>query len=265
MSYAVKQIRTLMGKAIHTYGMIQDGEHIMVAVSGGKDSLTLLWELRKRLKRVPIEYHLTAVHVNPGFNSESAFRMEAFFKTHGFPYKVIRSDVGLKAHSQENRENPCFLCARLRRKLLFETAAELGCNKIAFAHHKDDIIETFFINLFYGASISTMLPVQTFFRGNIVIIRPFFMVDEFLIERYVREMHWSPIDLGCPTASAIGKNGKGHKRQEIRHMLRDLYRSNKKVKGNIFHAIHNVRQDYLPKAPSKAKRHPISMTMESAH
>ncbi|RLB10825.1 MAG: tRNA 2-thiocytidine(32) synthetase TtcA, partial [Deltaproteobacteria bacterium] len=122
MSYAAKRIRHLMGKAIHSHNMIRDGEHVLVGVSGGKDSLALLWLLRERLKRVPISYEITAVHVDLGFGVDTAGPMEEFFKTHGFSYKIVKTDIGLKAHGPENRENPCFLCSRLRKKCLFELA-----------------------------------------------------------------------------------------------------------------------------------------------
>ncbi len=227
-----------MGKAIHTREMISEGDHVLVAVSGGKDSLSLLWLLRERLKRVPIEYGIIAVHVDVGFGSDSAERMKSFFTEYGFDYRIVRTDIGPKAHGPENRENPCFLCSRLRRKILFELANELGCNKIAFGHHKDDVIETFFLNLFYGASLSTMMPVQDFFQGKLTIIRPMYLIDLALVKRYANSMGWPEIDLGCPSAGST-------KREEIRKMLRSFYRGNKKVKGNIFHALHNVRPEYL--------------------
>ncbi|MBW1920995.1 MAG: tRNA 2-thiocytidine(32) synthetase TtcA [Deltaproteobacteria bacterium] len=238
MSFAAKEIRRLMGKAIHTREMISEGDHVLVAVSGGKDSLSLLWLLRERLKRVPIEYGIIAVHVDVGFGADSAERMKSFFTEHGFDYRIVRTDIGPKAHGPENRENPCFLCSRLRRKILFELANELGCNKIAFGHHKDDVIETFFLNLFYGASLSTMMPVQDFFQGKLTIIRPMYLIDLALVKRYANSMGWPEIDLGCPSAGST-------KREEIRKMLRSFYRGNKKVKGNIFHALHNVRPEYL--------------------
>ena len=223
---------------MHSRDMIRDGDHVMVAVSGGKDSISLLWLLRERLHRVPIQYTLTAVHIDPGFGANSADRMEAFFHAHGFQSRVLRGDFGPTAHGPENRENPCFLCSRIRRKLLFETARNLGCNKIAFGHHKDDVIETFLLNLFYGASVSTMTPVQEFFKGKLFIIRPFFMIDSDLIRRYFRSMGWEEVQLGCPTAGSS-------KREEIKTMLNQLYRGNRKIKGNIFHALQNVRPEYL--------------------
>ena len=236
--YATKEIKRLMGKAIHNHEMIRDGDHVMVAVSGGKDSVALLWLLSERIKRIPIEYRITAVHVDPGFGANSAGQMESFFLGNGFEHRVIKSDIGPRAHGPENRENPCFLCSRLRRKLLFELAAEIGCNRIAFGHHKDDLIETFFLNVFYGASISTMLPVQEFFKGEFTVIRPLYLVDEGMVRRYAQTMGWDEIKLGCPTAGSS-------KREEIKNMLKHFYRSNKKIKGNIFHALKNVNPDYL--------------------
>lgn len=228
-----------MGKAIHDYSMTEDGDHILVGVSGGKDSLSLLWLLKERLKRLPIKYRVTAAHVNPGFNHASTDRIRGFFIEHGFDHAVIQGDFGPRAHSPENRENPCFFCSMQRRKALFELAEELGCRKIALAHHKDDMIETFFLNIFYGASVSTMLPVQDFFKGKIRIIRPFYLIDEALIKRYSAIMEWTAIDLGCPTAG-------NSRRENIKKMLEGFYRSNKKIKGNVFHAITNVKKEYLP-------------------
>ena len=237
MSY-LDRIRHLMGKGIHTREMIGNGDHIMVAVSGGVDSLSLLWLLRERLSRIPISYTLTAVHVDLGFGAGSGSRMESFFVKNGFDYRIITTDIGRRAHSPDNRESPCFLCAWLRRKVLFNAAAEIGCKKIAFGHHKDDIIETFFLNVFYGASISTMTPVQEFFAGRLYIIRPLFMVDKDLIKRYSDAMGWEEISSGCPTSGFS-------KREDIKVMLNQFYRANKKVKGNIFRALHSVRAEYL--------------------
>ncbi len=238
MSYVAKEIKRLTGKAIHTKDMIRDGDHVMVAVSGGKDSLALLWLLKERIKRVPIDYRITAVHVDPGFGANSADKMTSFFLAHGFEFRVIESDIGPKAHGPQNRENPCFLCSRLRRKLLFQMAEEVGCNRMAFGHHKDDLIETFFLNVFYGASISTMMPVQGLFGGKLTVIRPFYLVDEDLIRRYAQLMDWPEISLDCPTAGSS-------KREEIKNMLKHFYRSNRKIKGNIFHALQNVNTEYL--------------------
>jgi tRNA 2-thiocytidine biosynthesis protein TtcA len=100
------------------------------------------------------------------------------------------------------------------------------------------MIETFFLNIFYGASISTMLPVQPFFDGKLIVIRPLYMTDEATIQKYARSMGWQEIELGCPTSGQS-------KREDVKMMLKHFYRSNKKIKGNIFHAMHNVNPEYL--------------------
>jgi tRNA 2-thiocytidine biosynthesis protein TtcA len=239
MSCAAKEMKRLTGKAIHRYQMIRDGDHVLVAVSGGGDSLSLLWLLRDRMRRIPINYRITAVHVDPGFGGDATEKVENFLEGEGFDYRIIRTRIGPMAHSPENRENPCFLCSRLRRKVLFEVARDLGCRVLAFGHHKDDLIETFFLNVFYGASLSTMLPVQPFFEGTLTVIRPLYLVDEQIIHRFTRSMNWPEIRLGCPTAGTS-------RREDIKQMLARFYHSNRKIKGNIFHALHNVKPEYLP-------------------
>jgi tRNA 2-thiocytidine biosynthesis protein TtcA len=239
MAFIEQQVRRLLGKAIHHYNMIENGDKIAVAVSGGKDSLLLLWLLRERLRRVPIDYELIAVHVDPGFDSGSAGRVEQFFESEKFAYEIIRTDHGLRAHSDENRENPCFLCARLRRTSLFQKARELGCEKIAFGHNQDDFIETFFINICYGAQVSSMMPKQEFFGGEMTAIRPLALVPAATVERVCRRLALPVIANCCPSANR-------NKRQQIRSLLTELYRGNSKVRGNIFHAMSNVNIDYLP-------------------
>ncbi len=227
-----------LGKALHHYKMIDHGDRILVGVSGGKDSLALLTLLQARLARIPITYALVPVYIDPGFSGGFSRALQQYLDGMGFSLCIEKTDYGLVAHSDKNRENPCFLCARLRRKRLFEIADEAGCNKIAFGHHKDDIIETFFLNLFYSGNISTMRPIQSFFNGKITVIRPLAYVDEDRIRRLAAAQAFPDFCNPCPRA-------KISKRKEIKDMLDQLYRSNKKVKGNVFSALKNVNPDYL--------------------
>jgi len=224
-----------MGKAIHNSQMIKDGDRILVAVSGGQDSLSLLWLLRDRLKRIPIKYGLTAVHVELGFGPDTGRMMEDFLSKNDFDRCIIETGFGPRAHAKENRENPCFLCSRLKRKAIFEKAAELECNKIAFGHHKDDFIETFFLNLFFAGSIDTIRPVQELFNGRLTIIRPFCLLGGSMIKRYADEMRFPEIDSGCPTA-------RSSKRAQLRSLLSDLYQTNRKIKGNISNALQSIER-----------------------
>ena len=156
------------------YGMIEPGDRVLVGVSGGTDSMVLLELLRTPKYVIPGDYTVTAVHVDHGFegSGEDADRLEAYFRQIGCDYVIDRTDIGPVAHSEVNRKNPCFLCSRLRRRRIFEIADARGCNKIALAHHRDDMIETLLINMFYGREISTMMPMQRIFAGTLHIIRP---------------------------------------------------------------------------------------------
>jgi tRNA 2-thiocytidine biosynthesis protein TtcA len=233
-------VNHLVGKAIHRYGLIEDADRIAVGLSGGKDSLTLLQVLTERLKRIPIQYRLYPIHVDPGFPGDNSHALSDYCRSQGYRLIVDRTDHGVVAHSDENRENPCFLCSRLRRKRLFEIADDLGCNKLALGHNKDDIIETFFLNICYAGEISTMVPHQSFFNGRFTVIRPLAMVDEDTIRRFSKEQGFPEYSNPCPSAGAT-------KRSEIKEMLNQLYRGNKKIKGNIFRAMSHVKMEYLLK------------------
>lgn len=232
-----------MGQAIGRYRMIEDGDRIVVGMSGGKDSQTLLWMLAERIKRVPIDYRLFPVYVDPGFEPSFAGHLKRYLNSMGHRLVVEKTNYGPVAHSELNRENPCFLCSRRRRQRLFEIADELKCRKIALGHNQDDIIETLLINLCYSGEISTMLPMQSFFKGAMTIIRPLAHTAETDIRRFI-DHHQIPVfKNACPSA--------GHsKRETIKTLLKDLYRQNKKIRGNIFRAMHHVNPDYLP--PSTA-------------
>lgn len=248
MAFIDKEVRKLMGKAIHGYDLISGGDRVAVAVSGGKDSMLLLALLRDRLSRIPVHYDLVAIHVDPGFEPSTADALEPFFQREGFEHAIIRTTHGIKAHGPENRENPCFLCARLRRMELFNKARELGCAKIALGHNQDDIIETFFINVCYGGQIAAILPRQEFFGGEVTVIRPFALTPSSKIERVARRMELPLVANPCPSSGKSRRTG-------IRHLLETLYRENPKVRGNVFHALGNVNLDYLP-GPPKARQAP---------
>ncbi|MBR9987835.1 MAG: tRNA 2-thiocytidine(32) synthetase TtcA, partial [Desulfosarcina sp.] len=122
--------------------MIEDGDRIALGLSGGKDSLTLLWTLAERQKRAPVRYDLFPIYVDPGFPGGFADGLADACRQLGFHLTVDRTDHGIVAHGARNRENPCFLCSRLRRQRLFEIADGMGCTKLALGHNKDDVIET---------------------------------------------------------------------------------------------------------------------------
>ncbi len=235
-----KALNRAVGQAVHRYDMLQDGDRIVVGLSGGADSLTMMWLLAERLQRIPIHFQLFPVHIDPGFAGGFSQELQTYCANAGFSLRVEHTDYGVLGHSTINRENPCFLCARLRRKRLFEIAAELECNKLALGHNKDDVIETLFLNIFYAGEISTMVPAQTMFKGRFTIIRPLAHADEALIRAFALEQHFPEFVNPCPSAG-------NSKRREIKTMLTQLYGSNPKIKGNIFRAMSRVKTAYLLK------------------
>jgi len=221
--------------------MISEGDRIAVGLSGGKDSLTMMWILDERQRRIPVNYELFVVYIDPGFKGGFSEQLEKYCHNMGFNLRIDYTDYGILAHSIENRENPCFLCSRLRRKRLFEIAEELGCNKLALGHNKDDIIETLFLNMCYAGEISTMVPSQPLFQERFKIIRPMAFVDENTIKRFTFEEKFPVFVNPCPSA-------KTSKRQGIKALLKQLYSSNKKIKGNIFRAMSHIKTEYMLKA-----------------
>lgn len=235
-----KALNRAVGQALHRYNMISDGDRIVVGVSGGKDSMTLMHMLSERQARIPVKYELFAVHIDPGFEGGFSESLKNYCAKQGFALRVENTDYGVVGHSPANRENPCFLCSRLRRKRLFEIAHELDCSKVALGHNKDDIIETLFLNIFYAGEISTMVPSQTFFQGIFTVIRPLAFADESLIKTFAKDQEFPEFINPCPSAT-------NSKRRQIKALLNDLYRSNKKIRGNVFRALSHVRTDYLLK------------------
>ena len=187
MSYSIKYFNRLAGKAVHGYQMISDGERILVGLSGGKDSLALLKYLADRRRRTPISYELVAVHLDLGYeNADQKEILLDHVRGMDVEHYFESTDYAPLAHTSINRENPCFLCSKLRRKRLFQLAGEKNCRKVALGHNRDDLIQTLLLNIFYSGEISTMVPVQSFFNGLLTVIRPLCMVPEDRIQKWSR-------------------------------------------------------------------------------
>jgi tRNA 2-thiocytidine biosynthesis protein TtcA len=233
-------LKKWLEKAVIDYGMIAEGDRVLVGVSGGMDSMALLDLLNSPMVHVP-PFSLTAVHIDPGFDPDGVGSgvLVRHLKAEGYDFVTEKTGIGPLSHSDYNRKNPCFLCSRLRRKRIFEIAAERGCNKIAFGHHRDDIIETLLINLFYGREISTMLPDQPIFGGKLHIIRPLAYIREGLVKRYAKERGFPVIENGCPTS-------RTSKRRRVKELLDGMEKESPQVRDNIWKAMGHVKIDYLP-------------------
>ncbi|MCX7983216.1 MAG: tRNA 2-thiocytidine(32) synthetase TtcA [Syntrophales bacterium] len=234
-------LKKWLEKAVMDFGMITQGDRVLVAFSGGADSFVLLHLLSRPMVFVPF-FELACVHVDMGFpgSDQDRVSIEEYLRSLDIPYAIHATDFGPLAHSEINRKNPCFLCSRLRRKKIFETAEEMGCNKIALAHHRDDIIETLLINLFYGREISTMVPVQSIFRGRYHIIRPLAYIPEALVKKYAREQGFPILPDRCPSSTSS-------RRYYIKQLISRLEEENKEIRHNIWTAMFHVKPDYLLK------------------
>lgn len=224
-----------VGKAIADYNLISHGDRIIVAVSGGKDSLCLLKILHDRLSYVPIKYSLLALHVDFGFHKTQTKKLIKYFESNGYEYRIEKSDILSKTPRLEIN---CFWCSWSRRKILFETARKLGIKKIALAHHKDDIIETTLLNFLFQGIISTMCVKQEFFSGERIIIRPFCYVQEKDIRDLAKELNllWSE----CKCA-----NSSSSKRAFVRGLIKEAEKISPNVKTNIFRSLSRIKKDYL--------------------
>jgi len=241
MTKLCKTLLARMDKAAWEYKMFQENDRVLVACSGGADSMAVLDLLAQQIFVYGENITLCAVYVDLGFGEHSDVRcqvMEKYFKQLRIEYKIVRTDIGPYSHSDANRENPCFLCSRIRRKNIFETAEELNCNKIVFGHHKDDIIETLLMNMIYNREISTMTPAMQVFQGKYTVLRPMVYMEEALVKKYIHEKKIKLIDQECPT--------DGHsKREFIKQLLANLETEIPGANQNIFASMKRVKLDYL--------------------
>jgi tRNA 2-thiocytidine biosynthesis protein TtcA len=215
--------------------MLAPGDKIAVAVSGGKDSLTLLRLLIDRQKFVPIKYSLLAMHIDMGYPKSISGKLEKYFKKLGVEYKIIKTDILKK--TPKSKIN-CFWCSWNRRRELFLAANKLGCTKIALGHHLDDIAETMLLNLFFRGEISTMAPKQELFKGKIMLIRPLAYVPERLIKLFAQEARLGHDTCVCPHSVISNRNRMGR-------IIQDLEKISPDIKKNIFRSLKRVKKDYL--------------------
>ena len=222
----------LMRKAIVQYDMLQDGDKVCVGVSGGKDSVALTLALAQLQKYIDIKFDLVAVTLDPQFYSKATdySQLEELFREKGIEYVIKRTDIGPIIFDQRKEENPCSLCARMRRGALHEVAKELGCNKIALGHHLDDAIETFYMNLWNEGRIGTFSPVTYLSRKDITMIRPLVYVREREIEQSLERVELPIIKSACPA-------NEHTKREDAKLLLRELSKTYGDVPERIVGAL----------------------------
>jgi len=229
-------ISSKIGQAIGDYNLISEGDRILVAVSGGKDSLTLLELLKARQRWSPVKYDIIAVHIKTDFTCASCVHtetLEKLFKEMKIEYIFKKINI-LKGKKKTN----CFWCSWNRRKALFRIAEETGSNKVALGHHKDDIIETTLLNLFFNGEFSTMNPYQELFKGKIAIIRPLCYVEESQTKKFAKESDFPSQLCKCPYS-------EDSNRKYIKGIIKDIGKKSPSVKTNLLRSMGRIKHDYL--------------------
>ena len=223
-------------QAIVEYNLIEDGDKICLGLSGGNDSITLLHILNNLRKFLPEKFELIAVTLNPGGVDNSP--LHELCRELNVEYHEVQTNIKEIVFDIRQEKNPCSLCANLRRGALNAKAEELGCNKVALGHHKDDALETFFMSLSFEGRINCFSPKSYMDKNNITLIRPMVFIDESMIIRTAKENNYPIIKNPCP---ADGKTN----RQDIKELIKRLDKEIPGFKKNLFKSLRNSNQLFI--------------------
>ncbi len=229
-SMQLQHLLSYVRRAIDDYQMIQTGDKIAVGISGGKDSLILLLALRHLQYFYPHPFKLEAITVSLGFDNFDLSGVKNFCSDLGINYTIYETEIAKIVFDERKESNPCSLCSKMRKGALYDMARDLGCNKIALGHNKDDINETFLMSLFYEGRVHTMAPVTYLDKMDMHLIRPLIYTPEKDVRGYVTKNAFPVVKSPCP---ADGNT----KREEIKNLIYTMQRETHKLPENIFGAI----------------------------
>lgn len=236
-----KKIWSKFTKAIKEYNLVEEGDKVAVAISGGKDSL-LMAKLFQELKRHgQMNFELEFIVMDPGYHDNVRELLIDNCKYLNIPIKIYKSDV-FQVVDKIAQDYPCYMCARMRRGFLYAKAKELGCNKLALGHHFDDVIETTMLNVLYAGNFKTMLPkLKAKNFEDIDLIRPMYLIEEQHIKRFTQNAGIWPLNCACMVAA----KRIGNKRYEIKEMISNIKKDFNDVDKSIFRAAQNVNMDSI--------------------
>ena len=226
----MQRMLSYIRKAVDDYNMIENGDKIAVGLSGGKDSITLLMGLKALQRFYDKKFELVAISVNPGFDFFNSSLLEKICNDLDIKYIEEESHIKEIVFDIRKEKNPCSLCANLRRGILNSVAIRESCNKIALGHNEDDVLETFFLNLFYGGSINTFAPKSYMDRSEITLIRPLIYAPEKSIKAFVKKNNIETMNKCCPMDGVS-------KREDMKNLIHTLQKDIPMLKTNVYGAI----------------------------
>ncbi|MBD5527896.1 MAG: tRNA 2-thiocytidine(32) synthetase TtcA [Lachnospiraceae bacterium] len=228
----LQQVLSYVRRAIDDYHMIEEGDKIAVGISGGKDSLTLLYALHGLMRFYPKSFSIHAVTVDLGFENLKLDKIQSLCESLNVEYTIVKTDIAQVVFEERKEDNPCALCAKMRKGALNNAIKAVGCNKVAYAHHKDDVVETMLLSLIYEGRFHTFAPVTYLDRTELTVIRPLMYMNEADVVGFVNKYDVPVVKSPCP---ADGNT----KREYVKNLLRKLNQENPGVKERMFTAIQN--------------------------
>lgn len=235
----LQRLYSLTRQAIDCYHLIDSNDHIAVGVSGGKDSLTLLYALNGLKQFYPKPFDLTAITVDLGYQDFDLSPVKKLCKQLSVPYHIVNTEIGKIIFDIRKEPNPCALCAKMRKGALNAAAKELGCNKIAYAHHKDDLIETMLLSLIYEGRFYAFSPYTFLDRMKLTVIRPMIFVSEADVTGFKNKYELPVCKNPCPVDGYT-------KREYVKQLIKQLVKENPGVKERMFRAITEGNIDGWP-------------------
>ena len=228
----LQQLLSYTRKAVDDYQMIDDGDHIAVGISGGKDSLTLLYALHGLKRFYPKKFNLSAITVNLGYEKFDTAPLRALCEELEVPYTVVDTEIAHILFEERKESNPCSLCAKMRKGALNDAVKEMGCNKVAYAHHKDDIIETMLLSLIFEGRFHSFSPKTYLDRMDLTVIRPMMYVDEMDVIGFQHKYNLPVAKSRCPIDGFT-------KREYAKELVKQLNLEHPGARNRMFTAIVN--------------------------
>ena len=240
-----KEIWCKFTKAIRDYELIQNHDHIMVCISGGKDSFLMAKCFQEIKRHGKVDFDATFVVMDPGYTKKHLNQIKENASLLNIPIEIFTSDI-FASVEVIGHKSPCYMCARMRRGHLYNKAKDLGCNKIALGHHFDDVIETNLLSMFYGAEIKTMMPkLHSEHFPGLELIRPMYLIKEHDIIAWSKYNHLSFLNCACKMTQEKKVDEEKSKRKEIKKLINELRKKNPYIDYNIFKSMENINLNQI--------------------